>query len=233
MEPVPPAAEAPRSPRPKLFSPWQAAVVSALGVPIAGMTLAAITLRRAGRPRAAWVALGIGVGATALAVGVAFLFAEWKYRLHLAPSYGVVTYYAARYLMGPPLAEQSGHPAFKASWWITIGVGLASAAAVVLLVVVSMMLPGPACQSITFGSGDEVRFRDEGMRADAERLGSALVNVGVFGTDHPKSVFLEWDQGCVTVSFFLKPGTWQENEKWTSSIGLGSSSLPASLEGKP
>jgi hypothetical protein len=200
----------------RLYTPGQVALATMLGAPIAGTILMALTFKRLGRRRAAGAALILGAIGTALACAIGWVLPD---RIgYVLPSLPWVfaTYYFAKGFLGPLVAAHMRAGGKNASWWAAAGIGAATGGLILLVVFlvvfggILLFEPDPEC--VTFEPDDEVYYEGDATKEDAQRLGEALKELGFFGTEPGKAVYLSEGHEGIALSFVLKAGAWNEAE---------------------
>jgi hypothetical protein len=138
----PPKAEtAPAATAEKLYSPRQVAVATFLGSPIAGCCLLGSNYAVLGRPGARVQALLVGVVASAVVIGLAFILPKNfpNTVLPIAYTYGV---YGFAEQFQRKTHEARFAAAGQPSYWKVVGIGVASLILILGLIVVAAIVTG-------------------------------------------------------------------------------------------
>jgi hypothetical protein len=121
------------APRFRLFSHYQIGGATFLGTPLAAAVLLAINYRRLRRPRAAWIALAIGLAVTALLVLLSFVPTDLPDTVYttiwdslMSIFIALAGFRAAEVAQGRALAAHKREGGRLESGWTWVGISLAT-----------------------------------------------------------------------------------------------------------
>ena len=117
-----------------LFSDFQIALATFIGMPIAGSILLAQNYRNLGRVSSAWQTLILGFVSTIVLFIIGFLLPEKFPNFILPMAYTIAMRQLVKYLQGDEIANQKG------SWAVTIGVAIGCLVLIMALVFGAVIL---------------------------------------------------------------------------------------------
>ena len=189
-----------------MYDSGAVALATFLGGPIPGSMLMAHNYRRMGESTNALMAILVGVGAMAAAVGIGFAVPQ---SMSLIIS-GTLIYgmrQAAESLQGPAVDHHVNQGGKLGSKLAAAGLGL-----VFLAALLAIILPPLFVSKVTIGTQDEVYYSGTASQEDAQALGDKLKAIGYL-TDRGVTVLLskKADEGTA-VSFVVQDGAWDRPE---------------------
>ena len=125
-----------------LYSEQQVGIATFLGSPIAGFILLARNYARLGQSEQVGKMIGMGLGATVVTFGIAFVLPEDFPGAPLGLIYTFGMYKLAEMWQGTELAQHFSQGRPKASNWSAVGIGLLCLLAVVALIVAMVFAVG-------------------------------------------------------------------------------------------
>ena len=214
-------ASAPQIPY-RLFDSGAVLLATFFGSPLAGAIVMAVNYGRLGKSGKAFLAVVLGLAATALLVeiglsgktqysplGIVFLLATWQ---------------IARMTQGKDVQEHTARGGQLGSKWTAFFIALATLAALFGVVVYAIatnqiQVPGTPNQNsknfVTIGTKDQVIYSGTATKADATALGNALKADGYF---QDRGVTVQIDKGSsgTTISFAIQDGAWNQTSTLSS-----------------
>jgi hypothetical protein len=227
MNTVPMAPAALQIPSYALYNSFGVALAALFGSPLAGAFLMALNYRRMGQRGRFWSTLAIGIGVTALAMGVSYLLPS-----SVATGLGIGLVagirQVARSTQGDAIDAHVAQGGKVASGWAAFGVGVAGLTALVAVIFGGVLgfelLNGKP--KIKIGQKDEVYYSGTATKNDAQALGEALKATGYF-TDKGVSVLLSREGTSTAVAFVVKEGAWDSKEMVAAYEEIGRQVAPS------
>ena len=129
----------PLQPTGNLFSDFQIALATFIGMPIAGCLLLAQNYKNLGRVISAWQTLILGVISTIILFVIAFSLPEKFPNFVLPMAYTVAMRQLVKYLQGDAIATQEAQGK-KGSWAVTVGIAIGSLVLILALIFGAVIL---------------------------------------------------------------------------------------------
>ncbi len=204
--PAPPGFGAP--PGPRLHTANGVALATFLGAPLGGALVLADNERRLGRTGTAALTVVLGLVATALLIGVAFLLPAIGSPIPIVSILVMRQLAIARLKTAPPAP-----PGLPLSAWLSaaagaVALGFLAVVVVAGALVVTLVHP----DKVAFPPADEVYFEDGATEAEARAVGEALERAHFFGAPEGKMVTLTKVPSGLAVSVILQDGAWSSDE---------------------
>ena len=198
------------------FHPVRGIVWAAFwGTPVAAGVVMAINYARSGQGKKAWVALLVGLLATAALFFTIFMIPDERLDkipslVFLAPQL-ILAYLCAKVFQSRMIDDHEASGGFVASGWPSVGIGFLCLPLVLAMLFGVVYLTEPSMGThVAFGE-DEIYYSGDATESDARVLASALREAEFFGTGGA-SVALKKESGQFTVSFVLVDDAWHEAE---------------------
>ncbi len=201
----PPAPLPPPPPLPpyKLYDRKSVVLATFLGSPLAGGWLMALNYRRLGDRRTFWTCLILSLVGTAALIAVGAILPDKTPSLPFAIA-GIIAMAAIAKLQAPQIDEHTRLRGGQlASRWKAAGIGALFFVLIAVIILGVVILADPPLSKVAFGGGEEVYYKDQATKADAQRLGEFLQKAGFFSGKSPKTVMLSKDASGTTVSFVV------------------------------
>ncbi|MBK9035479.1 MAG: hypothetical protein IPL61_30185 [Myxococcales bacterium] len=188
-----------------LASPKQITLAAFLTGPLTAVWLLARNFARMRSPQGVVATLVLGLLGTAGVFALAFFLPERAPPFLVSAPLVAVTWLIAHRVQGP---RYDAHVARLGPTTGTGRIAVIAVAALVLqagaviggLVAYGAVTRGP---NITVAGGSEVYYRDGATRADAERVGAVLEQIGYLAPDHKASVTVQRPRGYATVGLVV------------------------------
>lgn len=185
-------------------------IATFLGSPLAGAIVMALNYRRLA-PDKVVSTIALGVVASAATFGLAFILPDDFPNVVLPAAYTAAMASIAGKAQGGAIeqARTAGEP--PASGWRSAGIGLATLAALAVLVV-GILFASPE-DKVVLGAAQqhEIYFEDGATEQDARKLHGALTELGFFG-NHPATATIKREDGGWLVTVVLVEGAWNDAE---------------------
>jgi hypothetical protein len=211
---APPGEPVPGEPPPpyKLFSVGAVTLATLIGSPLAGAVLMAINYRRLDRKRTANACVVWGIVGTAALFGLAFILPARIPTPIVAVVPIVVMNSIAKFLQGEDLQRHERRRGQRASLWAAAGIGVASLALVLCLLLGGGLIADVIANSkkINYSPVEDIRYSGQANQNDARKLGDLLKQEGYFTGQHPKTVLLAKDGAGTTVTFVVGKDAWDD-----------------------
>jgi len=175
-----------------------------LGSPLAGGWLMALNYRRLGQRGTFRTCIIFSVLGTIALFAVAALLPN---KIPGAPI-AIASIFAMGAIAKLQSSELDEHTRVRggqiASRWKAAGVGLTSMIFILAVVFGWALLSSPLTSSkLTFNGVEEIYYRDDATKADAQKLGEWLQKSGFFSGNKPKTVLLSKTANVTVVSFVV------------------------------
>jgi hypothetical protein len=216
----------------KLYSGGQMGLATFLGGPLAGCWLLARNFKRLQRPRAARLAIGLGVVWMAALFAMALMVAFFG-RLFGLFSIGLMIMLAYK-TQGDAFLSHTRRGGRRSSWWAAIGIGLASLALVVVIVAAGAVAYAVVSQpsKVAFGAS-EVFYEDDSTEAEARAVGEWLTENDYFSTGQEASVMVHRDASRAVISFVVQESARHDKQSQRDFHALASELSKHAFSGAP
>jgi len=206
----------PQRPAYKLFSSGCVIIATIVGSVLAGGALLALNFRRLGRPRAAWITLGVSVAASAAVLAMAFLvpdsmMSEKAMRAVLIGIQVVIASVVSRVVMGKEFDHHTSLGGRFAPKWAAAGIGVLVCAIFIALMFALSSL-APSGNTLKVSELEEVQYDGGATLGDAHKVADVLKRIGFFDGARRKTVIISRAPSGSVVSFCVRDGAWEKPE---------------------